>query len=284
MIDPNPTRRTVLGGVAGLAALAVGAGAAPDIALGGGPDGLARSFDTNDDGDAEMVIRRVSDPPGGRTGSVINATTDGADTPDYAASLARLASEQLTLDELVADGFAYDYYEGSASTSPGPDEVWLVIHSTEDGEQGRHILFRKETDSGTDSGGNGTTTQEPTWSTRDVAAELVGDFSAGESGEPWKEFHIDGRSIEPVAESDGNIVATYGADASVKWAGIGRGSPGWESFVANTYYDAFTVAGEERSLPVTDGKGGGGAGDGDGGGGGGGGGGSPDDDGKKGPP
>jgi hypothetical protein len=87
--------------------------------------------------------------------------------------------------------------------------------------------------------------------TRDVAPELEGTLRSGGSGEPWKEFRVDGRSIETVGD---DVVAAFGRDATVKWAGVGRGSPGWKSFVADTYYDEFTAAGHEPTLPITGGR------------------------------
>lgn len=235
----NPTRRSVLTGIGGLAALGVLGGGA-SVAIDAAPNGLARSFDTNDDGDAEMVLRRESSPPGGRSGSVLNITSQGVDTPDYAVSLARFTSEKLTLGDLVDEGLSYDYYEGADSTDPGPDEVWVVIHESARGRGNggqRHALFRKEED---DRGAE-------QWRTRDVTPELEGDFRTGGSGEPWKEFHVNGRSIETVGD---DVVDIFGRDATVKWAGVGRGSPGWKSFVADTYYDRFTAAGNTPTLPV----------------------------------
>lgn len=268
MTDSTFSRRALLGAAAGVGLTVVGTGVSARLALGQGGNGFASSFDTNQDGTGEMVIQRARRTVGQRQGPLVNATTFGDETPDYAASLVNVNSRNLSLDDLASseDGFVYDYYEGRDSTNPGPDEAWVVLNSGERGQQGRHILFRKLEDSrnGAEGEGRGNSSDNGggpgesegnagrTWRTRNVGEEIAGaDVSAeGLSFENWREFSIDDHSVSDVGTND--LVEEFGGDAKVKWVGIGRGSPGWKSFVADTYYDEVVVVGEHVTLPVTD--------------------------------
>jgi hypothetical protein len=261
----------------------VGIGVSSRVALGRGRYGFASSFDTNQDGSGEMVIQLTPGAVGGREGPLVNATTFGDETPDYAASLVNVSSRDLSLDALTdpEEGFLYDYYEGRASTDPGPDEAWVVVDPSESGGQGRRVLFRKledsrggpqgesDDDEGRDDEGRGNGDDEGRgngddegrdddeeeggeWRTRNVGDEIAGgEYSAeGLSLEGWREFDIDDQSIADVSTND--LTEEFEDGATVEWVGIGRGSPGWKSFVADTYYDDVVVAGEEVLLPVTD--------------------------------
>lgn len=239
-------RRTVLRAAAGLGAVAAGAPVVAELGLAGGPNGRARAFDTDDDGETDVSLVEAPDPAGGGR-PVRHATSRGVETSDYVASLARVADDQVTLGDMSSDT-TYDYYRGRETPSPGPDEVWIVLTSKADGSEGLHALFRTLNDH--DGVGE--------WRTRDVASEVTG---TSDTTDPWKEFHVDDRSIDTVGE---DLTSMYGEDAKVKWAGVGRGSPGWESAVLDTYYRSFTVAGDTHPLPTTDdpGKGNGGGDDG----------------------
>ncbi|WP_306059831.1 hypothetical protein [Natronococcus wangiae] len=202
---------------------------------------LSRSVDIDGDG-IDHVQFAAADDPAGERGTVLQASSQGAATRDYAISLRNLAFADLTLADLVDDGLAYDYYVGADNTSMAPNEVCLVLTGP---ENGLDLVFRTKDDE-----------REGDWYTRDVATELIGDSELPGSEQPWKRIHLtrenatamDRSNVELLEE---NLLERFGADTSVRAAGLGHGMPTMEPETIDTYYDAFAVAGTEYELPTT---------------------------------
>jgi len=205
---------------------------------------LAAGLDTNFDLQSELQFERAPDPSrgSGNRGRVLRATSDGVATPDYAVTLVVTTDEDLALSDLVEaddeEGFAYDYLAGEDETGPVPDEAWLVLRSTKENREGLNPVLRTEVD---DEAADG-------WRTRTVGPEIVGTVPEEGSGQEWKAFDRTALTVERIGT---DIVERFGADASVLAAGIGRGTPSTEPTVADAYFDAFVLDGEERTLEAT---------------------------------
>ncbi|MFC4438492.1 MULTISPECIES: hypothetical protein [Natrialbaceae] len=235
------TRRSLLrsSAVAALGSAAVGNGT--DLFEKPVSSALSRSYDIDDDG-TDHVQFAAADDPAGERGSVLQATSQGTATRDYAISLQNLAFADLTLADLVSDGLRYDYYATEANTSMAPNEICLVLTGR---ESGLDFVFRTKDDE-----------REGEWYTRDVTTELTGDSDCPGSDQPWKRIHLtrknatamDGSNVEHLEE---DLLADFDANTSVRAAGLGHGTPTMDPSTIDTYYDAFTVAGREYELSTT---------------------------------
>lgn len=235
------TRRSLLrsSAVAALGSAAVGNGT--DLFEKPVSSALSRSYDIDDDG-TDHVQFAAADDPAGERGSVLQATSQGTATRDYAISLQNLAFADLTLADLVSDGLSYDYYATEANTSMAPNEICLVLTGR---ENGLDFVFRTKDDE-----------REGEWYTRDVTTELTGESDLPGSDQPWKRIHLtrknatamDGSNVEHLEE---DLLADFDANTSVRAAGLGHGTPTMDPSTIDTYYDAFTVAGREYELSTT---------------------------------
>lgn len=243
------TRRRVLRAGALLPAVAIGAtGARGSTDQPRGEETLSAALDANFDGKRDLRIQRAPDPSDEtpNRGQVLHATSDGERTEDYAVTLAGTAEEKLTLGDLTAssddgtdtDRFAYDYFEGDEETGPAPDEAWLVLRKANGESDSQHVVFRTED----------VETSTEAWRTRDVAPELEGSFPEEGLGQSWKQLDLEELEYRKRTE---NLVETFGSDARVLAAGIGRGTPTTGASVADVYYDDFVLDGEERTLEPT---------------------------------
>lgn len=235
------TRRSLLrsSAVAALGSAAVGNGT--DLFEKPVSSALSRSYDIDDDV-TDHVQFAAADDPAGERGSVLQATSQGTATRDYAVSFQNLAFTDLTLGDIVSDGLSYDYYVGEDNTSMAPNEVCLVLTGR---GNGLDLIFRTKDDD-----------RKGDWQTRDVTPELTGDSDSPGSDQPWKRLHVthrnakamDGNNVEHLEE---DLLADFDANTSVRAAGLGHGTPTMEPSIIDTYYDAFTVAGRKYELSTT---------------------------------
>ncbi|TYL38197.1 hypothetical protein CV102_13440 [Natronococcus pandeyae] len=240
----NVTRRSVLG--TGVVAALGGTALSGDTDVLEQPvsAALSRSFDIDGDGTEHVQFTATEDPdPDGERGTVLQATSQGQPTKDYAVSLQNITSAKLTLDDLVSEGLSYEYYVGEDNTSMAPNELCLVLTGR---GSGMDLVFRTKDD---DRNGG--------WYTRDVTPELTGDSDLPGSDQPWKRLHVtrknvaamDGSNVEHLDE---NLLERFDGETRVRAAGLGHGTPTMEPSVIETYYDEFTVAGTEYELSTTD--------------------------------
>ncbi|WP_306055585.1 twin-arginine translocation signal domain-containing protein [Natronococcus wangiae] len=236
------TRRSFLGTGAIAAVGGAGVNSNTDVLEQPISAALSRTFDVDGDGTDHVQFVSTADPAGKRD-SVLQATSQGNATKDYAVSLQNLTPAKLTLEDLVTDGLAYDYYVGADNTSMTPNEVCLVLSGR---GKGMELVFRTKDDDRT--GG---------WYTRDVTPELTGESDLPGSDQPWKRLHItrknatamDASNIEFLEE---NLLESFDAETRVRAAGLGHGTPTMEPSTIDTYYDGFTVASTEYELPTTE--------------------------------
>lgn len=222
--------------------------------------GVSKAIDTSRDGNTDVEIRRAD--AGGRT-DVVQVTSSGTMTADYAISLANIQPRNLTLGDLTDDA-TYQYREGDENTSAVPDEVWLVIKgngsngrgSNGSGSNGKGSNGRGPNGKGAKSGGRQYVCRTETdadasgWNTRAVHREIEGDFDGAPnpgSGQQWKQFDKSTRELTRIGD---DLIASYGADADVQAIGIGRGTTTTGESKLNTYYDDLRVAGESLEFPL----------------------------------
>lgn len=215
--------------------------------------GVAREFDTNKDGNKEVEVTRGS--AGGRS-DVLQITSNGTETGDYAASIANVRSRQLTLGDLADSDTTYDYKAGEDVTNAVPDEVWVVLKPDNKGNNGNGKGNGNGNGDRNSSQGNGLryvcrteVDDGDSWSTREVDGEITGDFSGAPnpgSGHPWKEFIRSERELRHLQE---DLTEAFSEDATVHGIGVGCGTTTTEDSEINTYFDDFVVAGEETELP-----------------------------------
>lgn len=246
--DRPTTRRSVVRAAASLSVLGLGVTGVRGFANRRNGETLSGAVDTNFDRQKELQLGRDRDPSQEtpRRGQVLHATSDGAETEDYAISLAVTDEEELALSDLTSadDGFVYDWFEGEAETGHAPDEAWIVLRTESMNEGEFRAVFRTEFSE----------SRSGEWETRSVGPEIEGSFPEDGSGQLWKAYQFDELASERLTD---DLIEQFGGDASVLAAGIGRGTPQTEPTVADTYYDSLVLAGEERTLEPTEKPGGG---------------------------
>lgn len=240
--DRLASRRNVVRAAAVLPLLGLGVDEARGFVRSDDQKTIAGAVDANFDQTKELQIVRDPDPSDEtpQRGQVLHATSDGTATGDYALSLAATDDEELALSDVAdsEEGFAYDWFEGEAETGMAPDEAWLVLRTAEMSEREFRAVFRTEFSA----------SRSGEWETRSVGPEVDGTFPEEGSGQRWKEYRFDAMSSVRVTE---NLLETFGGDATVLAAGIGRGTPQTEPTVADTYYDNIVLDGEKRTLEAT---------------------------------
>lgn len=233
---PSPVgRRAVLAGALGLALPAGVAAGRPGHPV---PFGTARRVDVDRDGAADVALVGTDDPAGGGREGVVQATSDGRTTPDYA--FAAVEGRSTTLGD--PGEFRYDYYVGADNRaaapdglSAAPDEVWLLLESDGAGDR---IVFRTLADP----------RPREQWRRRDLAREVRGELGVDPES-AWKVVDLDAMSFERVGT---DLVSAYGPATAVAGVAIGRGDPlvGPEA-VVDTYYHGLVVGGESVEIPTT---------------------------------
>lgn len=246
--DGLTTRRNVVRAAAAVPLLGLGVTEVRGFVDRHDGETISGAVDANFDRRRDLTIRRERDPSEEtpRRGQVLNATSDGTETEDYAIALAVTDEEDVTLADVTSSdgGFEYDWFEGDGETGHSPDEAWIVLRTSDMDEGEFRALFRTEFFE----------SRSGEWETRTVGPEIEGTFPEDGSGQLWKEYQFD--EMRSVRVTD-DLIDEFGADASVLAAGIGRGTPQTEPTVADTYYDTLVLDGEERSLEATEERGGG---------------------------
>jgi hypothetical protein len=169
---------------------------------------------------------------------VVEVSSAGEPTADYAISLVNLMAEPLRLGDLVDQGFGYDFLAGEANESACPDEVWILLRGDGGGmgPRGFHPVFRTE-----DLGEVGH------WGHRDVSREIRGSVLEDGTNQEWKQFDLRSHGVDRIGQ---DLLARFGPDAPVEAVGIGRGTPSTGPAAVECYYDNLVVAGTEYRLPV----------------------------------
>lgn len=201
---------------------------------------------------------------------VVHVTSESTPTTDYAAGLVNLrerADRTVTLGN--ARALEYDYVRGADHGGAVPDEVFLVLQTESQGEDGSGVALFKHVDDGTgdtsrggdvETNGAGSTsgagsTNGGSWQTLDVLDEMQrGDWRAIEIHddpermlEPEDDDNLGaavGRTAVDLRDQEttvSDVVAEYGEDAEVVGVGFGTGNTS-ESTTVDVYYDDLFVS------------------------------------------
>lgn len=192
-------------------------------------------------------MRLAADPAGGDRVDVVHVTSAGEESSDYAVSGIDLRAADHSLGDIHDAGFTYDYFKGERASYKVPDEVFLILQTT-DGEIA--VTYRKAD-----------ADQTGVWETRDVSSELT----AG----GWREFGVDagdidvedeqvrvtaetiGNNIMALREQDHyeNVLDRFGTETSVLAVAIGNGSV--DGVVSDAYFNNVQIGETTYTVPAT---------------------------------
>ena len=255
--DTTTTRRSVL--KSGLTASALLAGV-PTLATSAASENESATTSTNQamicdvDMDYTFAVELVptADPESNNKdrGTVVHATSSGAETTDYVCSTVDVRAQELTIGD-VRKGrqLTYDYLVGDDSENATPDEVFLTLRA----DDSIYVAYQTASEN------------RPTgkWFTRNVSAELNG------KGRGWHVIEIDPKLIDTEnelapttneiivdaivslreSETVNSLVKEFSRETEVLAVSIGTGWTTQET-VVDVYFDNLVVGDETYEIPA----------------------------------
>ena len=187
------------------------------------------------------------DPAGEGRENVVHITSHGEESSDYPCGAVDIRDRSLTLGDVSESGaLTYDYYKGDDATYQVPDEVFLILRTT---DEVLHVAYRKK---------DAQTTVE--WHTRDVSSEFlddgwraieVGDEDVDEEDERiTTTFDAVGDQIMNLRTQDtfADLLDRFGEDAALLAVAIGNGSV--EGVVSDAYFHDLRVTDDSYVIPA----------------------------------
>ena len=255
--DVRTTRRTVLRGTLATSALLTGIPAVTtSVAASEQKDSVTSTNEAmicDVDMDQSFAVQLVPTPEpngGDDRGTVVHATSEGAETTDYVCSAVDVRTQELTIDDLrKGKQLTYEYLVGDDSENATPDEVFLTLRADDS------IYVAYQTASENRPIGK--------WFTRNVSAEING------KGRGWHVIEIDPELIDiedelaPTtneiivdaivspreSETVNSLVKEFGRETEVLAVTIGTGSTTQETIV-DVYFDNLVVGDETYEIPA----------------------------------
>jgi len=221
-------------------------------------NGAICEIDVDERFQTEMHL--VEDPANSGREGVLHVTSNRNHTRDYACSVLTLTDRSLLIGDVLDNSMTFDYYEGRRNENAAPDEVFLVVQTSE----GMHITFQHLN-----------TERELTWQTYDVAGAIQG------FGPSWKQkrllpevFNIESevdlstidfgsfgvnfamRIVEQIIQFLQNLrdqgerlsspIEAYGSDGQILAVALGKGFTTQET-VNDIFYDELVVETDEET-------------------------------------
>lgn len=185
----------------------------------------ATVIDISEKGTSDIELARVDDPASGRRTDVVQASSGGTATNDYAISMRNIPD--INLSDIGSGDITFDYYGGAYNTESAPDEVWVVV---DDPNGDKRLFYHAGNDGAPDA---------QTWKTRDVGAEISGDGSALNAGFNW--FEAAPGDMTASAPDNGGLAKDV--SGKVEAVGFGRGTTSGGDTI-EVYYDNLVVNGQ----------------------------------------